>query len=259
MTNVEFVANVKRIAERDPVYREGGDGSDGTCDCIGLVMGATGKEYPMHSTNYFARYEVGQLMELDENTDLTIGNLLFKARGQNNPRYDLNERYQYGGRYYVENNVLDYYHAGVVTNVNPLEITHCTSTNNINGIAYDATTDGWTHAAYLPDLTGKEEASVESVMRVYAENQKPVRMRKRPDTNAETIIKVPVGELVQVKEAADGWSKISYRNYTGYMMQEFLVQAGSAGNKVTIMLDPDVAAALAAALAEAEYTLMGGN
>ena len=35
-----FIAQVEAIAQASPVYRPGGDGSDGTCDCIGLVIGA---------------------------------------------------------------------------------------------------------------------------------------------------------------------------------------------------------------------------
>ena len=34
-----FIAQVEAIAQASPVYRLGGDGSDGTCDCIGLVIG----------------------------------------------------------------------------------------------------------------------------------------------------------------------------------------------------------------------------
>lgn len=35
-----FLSEVAKIKSEAPTYREGGDGSDGTCDCIGLVIGA---------------------------------------------------------------------------------------------------------------------------------------------------------------------------------------------------------------------------
>lgn len=35
-----FLIEVAKIKSEAPTYREGGDGSDGTCDCIGLVIGA---------------------------------------------------------------------------------------------------------------------------------------------------------------------------------------------------------------------------
>ena len=40
MTIDEFLTNVRRIQAADPRYRLGRDGSDGYCDCIGLVIGA---------------------------------------------------------------------------------------------------------------------------------------------------------------------------------------------------------------------------
>lgn len=252
MTNAEFVANVKRIADSMPSYRTGGDGSDGTCDCIGLVMGAVQKEYPMHSTNYFARFEVDEMVKVEDAAELLAGDLVFKTRSQSNPRYDLHERYREGGRYYKTGDLLDYYHVGAITSVHPLEITHCTQSNNVDGIAYDTTLDGWTHVAKWTGETEDETNAVQTVMRVYAENQKPVRMRKRPDTSAETIIEVPVGELVQVLEEAAGWAKIRYINDSGYMMREFLKPAENNQNKVTIVLDAEIAAALAAALAAAD-------
>lgn len=58
MTTAKFLERVKAIADANPTYRTGGDGSDGTCDCIGLIMGAIGKKYDMHSTNYFARFQM---------------------------------------------------------------------------------------------------------------------------------------------------------------------------------------------------------
>ena len=39
MTIDEFLTNVRRIQAADPRYRLGRDGSDGYCDCIGLVIG----------------------------------------------------------------------------------------------------------------------------------------------------------------------------------------------------------------------------
>ena len=57
-----FIAQVEAIAQASPVYRLGGDGSDGTCDCIGLVIGAIrqagGAWMGTHGSNYAARYEI---------------------------------------------------------------------------------------------------------------------------------------------------------------------------------------------------------
>lgn len=55
MTIDEFLTNVRRIQAADPRYRLGRDGSDGYCDCIGLVIGAIrrsgGQWRGIHGTN----------------------------------------------------------------------------------------------------------------------------------------------------------------------------------------------------------------
>ena len=35
-----FLERVEEIAREKPRYRKGGSGRDGTCDCIGLIIGA---------------------------------------------------------------------------------------------------------------------------------------------------------------------------------------------------------------------------
>lgn len=257
MTNTEFVERVQEIAARNPTYRTGGDGSDGTCDCIGLVMGALGRKYPMHSSNYFARFEMAELRPLGDGDDLYPGELVFKARNENNPRYDLHARYKQGGRYFAST-LLDYYHVGVVTGIWPLEITHCTSTQNVNGIARDTTIDGWTHAGVVAGLDYDEETEDEAsmTMQVYAENGKPVNLRQRPDVNSPKVGEVAVGMEVEVVEQAAGWATIRYDGKRCYMMDKFLVpvsdtpvdEQSTDGQTVSITLPLSAAQALYEAL-----------
>lgn len=233
MTNTQFVERVLAIADTNPTYRTGGDGSDGTCDCIGLIMGALGREYPMHSTNYFARFEMAiEPAAITEETEPELGDLVFKARDETNPRYDLHERYKPGGRYYINGDLLDYYHAGVVTSTDPLVITHCTETGLINGIARDYTLVGWTHIGMVNGMEYEgqwdEPAPVHDLAIVYSEDGNPVRMRKAPTTASETIVKVPKGAQVEVVESAEGWSTILWNGKRGYMMSEFLRVIGMA-------------------------------
>lgn len=231
MTGKEFADGVADIAEKDPTYRTGGIGRDGTCDCIGLVMGAMyalgHSEYPMHSSNYFARCEVDNLQRVDAMEDeLKPGMLLFKARSDGNPRYDLNASYRQGGRYFT-GDLLDYYHVGVVTGVNPLEITHCTSTSHTDGIALDRTLDSWTHAGMVRgvDYRGSAEEAMETAI-VTAQSGSTVNLRKYPDKASAKLAKVPVGEAVYVYEEADGWSKVKWNGVAGYMMSRYLEEAG---------------------------------
>ena len=68
MTIDEFLTNVQRIQAADPRYRLGRDGSDGYCDCIGLVIGAIrrsgGQWRGIHGTNWTARNAMHDLNPL---------------------------------------------------------------------------------------------------------------------------------------------------------------------------------------------------
>lgn len=220
MNNSTFLAGVRRIADARPVYRTGGTGADGTCDCIGLIMGAIGKKYELHSTNYFARFQMASLDALADESQLHPGSIVYKSRRDT---AQLNERYQPGGRYY-NGDMLDYYHVGVVTAIDPLEITHCTSTGNVDGIAYDDSIRAWSHFGELLDVTLEEENEVDGMLyTVTSANGKPVNLRMRPDKSSLKIGEIPVGEDVTVTEEADGWCKVRWKGLSGYMMREFLL------------------------------------
>ena len=261
----DFLKNVQKIVDSNPTYRTGGDGSDGTCDCIGLIMGALGKDFPMHSTNYFIRYQLADEPDaITDGTELQLGDLVIKARRETNPRYDLHERYKPGGRYYIIDDLLDYYHIGVVTGVNPLIITHCTETGLINGIAKDYTLEGWTHVGFAEDLEYEDQwddatAPVHDIAIVYSEDGNPVRMRKAPTTASETIVKVPKGAQVEVTESADGWSTILWNGKRGYMMSEFLRVIGMEP-AIQAPEDPEswVTIKLSASAARELYKALGG-
>ena len=262
MKNTEFVKRVLEIAETNPTYRTGGDGSDGTCDCIGLIMGALGKDLPMHSTNYFIRYELADEPDaITDETELQLGDLVIKARSETNPRYDLHERYKPGGRYYIIDDLLDYYHVGVVTGVNPLIITHCTETGLINGIARDYTLGGWTHVGFADDLEYEGQwddaaALIHDIAIVYSEDGNPVRMRSKPTAEGgyNTIVKVPVGAQVEVAESDGTWSTVRWDGKRGYMQNQYLRLIGMAQadteqtGTVTITINKNAAAELLKAL-----------
>ena len=235
----EFVANVERIAGTNPTYRTGGSGKDGTCDCIGLIMGALGGKYDLHSSNYFARCQMRTLDSLVDESQLHAGSIVYKSRRDT---AQLNARYQAGGRYY-NGDLLDYYHVGVVTAIEPLTITHCTSTNSINGIALDHSIKAWSHAGDLLAVElGEQQKQEKSVQKVVTtQNDKPVNVRVRPDKNSPKAGEVNTGETVTVTETADGWAKIRHGNLTGYMMEAFLTTAPNAGEMVNIAVSRETA------------------
>ena len=57
---------------------------------------------------------------------------------------------------------------------------------------------------------------------VYADNGKPVNLRKRASRLSALVDRVPCGETVDVLEFGDEWSRVKWHNKTGYMMTQFL-------------------------------------
>ena len=93
-----FLARVHEIASMDIVYQEGKDGSNGACDCIGLIIGAIrragGSWTGIHGSNYAARYEMRELLPVMDAGELCLGDVVYKARTPGQAGYDLPERYK---------------------------------------------------------------------------------------------------------------------------------------------------------------------
>lgn len=264
-----FLDKVKEIAARPLTYRTGGSGKDGTCDCIGLIIGAMQElehaKYDMHSTNYFARYQMESVAPVDSN-DLAAGYIVYKARANTQ---QLHERYQPGGRYYT-GDMLDYYHVGVVESTDPLVIVHCTESGDVNGITRDFRIGSWSRAGRLKGVSyeTKEETEVEPMMGkaiVIAQSGHDVNMRKSPSIKSQLMMRVPIGAGVNVIEngqndAGEDWSRIEYGGYTGYMMSQYLKrsaddeeaeeQPSGTADEVTVTIPKNAAEAILRALVE---------
>lgn len=137
MTIDEFLANVRKIQAADPRYRLGRDGSDGYCDCIGLVIGAIrrsgGRWTGIHGTNWTARNAMRTLQKLQSAEQLRRGELVFRAHEQGEKGYALPNRYANDG------DRRDYYHVGVVMQTSPLRILHCSG----GGVQTDTSAKRW--------------------------------------------------------------------------------------------------------------------
>lgn len=215
MTSEEFLkwvqANVLRVRE----YQSGGDGSGGRCDCIGLIIGAwrlSGNKWPWtHGSNYAARYLTENL---GMGKELRPGDLVYKARPPGEKGYDLPDRYS------DDPDMNDYYHVGIVTAVDPLTITHCTSVEG--GIREDHNRGAWKYSGQLRLL---EDGKMAKEMIVYAENGKPVNLRQKASTGSYQVALVPLGTKVTVQGTTNtGWSAVQYNGKQGYMMSRFLVE-----------------------------------
>jgi hypothetical protein len=219
----DFVGKIREIASEQPKYRLGGDGSDGTCDCIGLIIGAIrragGQWEGIHGSNWAARNAMEQLNKKLDATQLQIGWAVFKAKAPGESGYDLPSRYD------DDDERMDFYHVGVVTGVEPLQITHCTSSGAVDGIAMDNKQGAWIYGGPLQIVDYGEEME-----KVYAEVTAPsgttVNMRKTPVPNGTLVDRVPVGDQVEVLSSQLTWTLIKWSGKTGYMMTKHLKTKG---------------------------------
>ena len=250
----DFLAKIKEIAKSRPSYRLGGDGSDGTCDCIGLVIGAirrAGDSWSgIHGSNYSARYAMRELLPVTEAGELNLGDVVYKARTPGQSGYDLPERYK------NDPDQRDYYHVGVVTATSPLEITHCTSP----GIVRDTKLGKWTYRGRLEkvdyDGTSQEVGTMVQTATVVADSGDDVKMRSTPSQTDRLYWKVPVGAKVQVASVDGEWAKVRHQDRTGYMMVEYLAMDAQESPEVGGTTDGELITVQRAAL-QAVYDALG--
>ncbi|MBQ9252074.1 MAG: hypothetical protein IJ188_05515, partial [Clostridia bacterium] len=228
------------ILSLHPSYRTGGSGKDGTCDCIGLIIGAlrrAGGKWPgLHGSNYAARKELVSLKRIDSSNDLSLGDLVFKAYVPSSKGYNLPARYKPGGSYFT-GDLLDYYHVGVVTSKNPLHITHMTSPS----AKVDTSLGKWSYHGFLKAFSKdeKKEGEEEMVeMVVSSQTGSTVYLRPEKSTSAPWLVKVPVGDHVFATVGDDGWAKVRWNDRNGYMMSRFLQPVDEPG--IPAFSDPDL-------------------
>ena len=237
----KFLEKVQVIKNLNPKRREPGDGSDGYCDCIGLVIGAVRrmglKWTGIHGSNWAARKEFVKLERINSVSDLELGDVVLKACAEGTSGWALPSRYRKGGKYY-NGDLNDYYHAGVVTKVNPLNITHMSSKMTV-----DTKLGKWSHHGKLsilakaaggsitPTPVTPDTPSTGSHAVVVAESGGTVNMRRTPSLRGALITRVPLGTTVEIVAPGEKWATIKYANKTGYMMAKFLDIIGDGKGK----------------------------
>lgn len=224
-----YLRSVDAIAEEKPTYQQGHDGSDGTCDCIGLVIGAIrrggGSWDGIHGSNWAARNEMDYLLSVADPDDLNVGEVVYKASMPGQANYALPDRYS------DDPDKRDYYHVGVVLSVDPLRIVHCTGP----GIVVDEKLGKWTHRGWLRKVSQEGDVPMSDVKTatVVAEAGRNVNLRKAP--NGALLARVPVGATVTVVAQQNGWVRIAYGDLSGWMMEQFV----DDGEAVTAPAVPD--------------------
>lgn len=225
----KYVEGVESIYVEQPAYELGHDGSDGSCDCIGMCRGGLERGGAtnvtnMRGTNQAARKTILYLSKIESVDQLCVGDVVLKTRDKDDPDMPLPDKYRKGGSDY-NGDETNYTHIGTVTRVNPLQITHMTSPT----AKKDTKLGKWSYFGELPwveyesppEAPPEPEPEVQTAI-VVADNGQTVKMRAKPSTSCKLYWDVPVGSEVIVDEKGETWSMITWNNRMGYMMTRFL-------------------------------------
>lgn len=226
-----YVEGVNSIYVEQQTYRTGGDGSDGTCDCIGMCRGGSEREgvtdiKNFRGTNQAARKTIEDLRPIVGTSDLKLGAVVLKTRDKDDKSMPLPDRYRKGGADYDERwGETNFTHIGTVTGVYPLEITHMTSPT----AKKDKSLGSWRYSGWLPwvmkepaEDPAEDDEPEHEWARVTAKSGSTVKMRAKPSTSCRLYWDVPVGSSVMILERGEIWTHIVWAGQSGYMMTQFL-------------------------------------
>lgn len=212
-----FLVKVEEIASEEPSYREGGSGADGTCDCIGLIIGAVrragGTWKGIHGSNYAARHEVVELLPITGTTSLLAGEVVFKAYEPGDAKWKLPSRYR------SDPDQRDYCHIGVVISTNPLRIRHMTSPKP----KIDTKIGKWKYHGWLRKI-GDEQPMGQTVTISGGNPNAYINMRYGPSREYKIRADIPqgsTGELIGYSDDGN-WAKVSVNGKTGYVQTQFV-------------------------------------
>lgn len=130
---------------------------------------------------------------------------------------------------YKEDSLGNASHIGIYTGGTP-EVVH--SSYSRGGVVGSTLKNGWTHVGWLTAVDYlQDDAPVvaKPTAQVVADTGNIVRLRAKPSLEADTLVKVPVGSMVEVLARAPDWWQVAYQGRAGWMMREFvrLVEDGT--------------------------------
>ena len=214
-----FLARVVEICSEGPGYQLGHSGSDGLCDCIGLIIGAIrragGQWHGTHGSNYAARYEVEKLEKIGNSGTLVPGEVVFKAREPGDEKYKLPAKYT--------KDLRDYYHVGVVVSVTPLRIYHMTTPKPM----IDTKIGKWAWHGWLKKIAKEGEIPMGMLYQAIVIDG-VLNMREEPRKDSRLVRQIPEGAMVEVHSVSEdgSWGSITYRETNGYAMLKYLSREG---------------------------------
>ena len=213
-------------------YASPGSNGPGGIDCSGAFVYAYRQfgQRIYHGSNRIIRAYCRDVRDIEGAGQIVPGMAIFKARSDLSRMKD---EYKPGGRYYDPALPEDYYHVGLVAQVEPLQIINATTPV----ARIDNVLSKWRCAGYLtavryeaapePECTcpcpcgGQGGASFPAT--VTAPRGSTVNLRAKPDKASAILARVPLGETVTVSAQPDEpWWRVTYRSVSGYMMREFL-------------------------------------
>lgn len=219
-----FIAKVEEIAAEEPEYKQGHEGKDGYCDCIGLIIGAIrragGQWRGTHGSNYARRKEMATFEAISCIDDLEPGEAVYKSKEPSDPNYQLPNRYKPGHEDY-NGDIRDYNHVGVVISVRPLRIRHMTTPKP----KMDDKLGKWKWHGQLAKVDYGNKTP-EEVIRVEPYQARVIggalNLRKTASTASVRICQIPEGSIVTVIAEAGEWVQAEHNGLTGYCMARFL-------------------------------------
>jgi len=215
-----FIARVEEIAAEEPGYLEGHSGTDGYCDCIGLIIGAIrragGTWNGRHGSNYARRHEMATFDQIHNAEELVPGEVVYKCYEPGSSSYDLPARYQKGGSD-CTGDLRDYCHVGVVVSSCPLRIRHMTSPKPKT----DTRIGKWKWHGKLKRIEYGGESMPSETYQARVLGGK-LNLRKGTSSASVRIAQIPEGSIVLVTGADGEWSQVEYNGLVGYVMSRFL-------------------------------------
>lgn len=226
----QFLEGCKENAARIHGYKLGCKGDNGYSDCIGYIIGSfdlAGQKWGgTHGSNYSARYRTKNLHRVTSASQLKLGELVYKARTPSDAKYNLPSKYKSSG------DLKDYYHVGVVTSVNPLTISHCST----GGMNYDYKLGKWSYAGdcSLVDYSSRDYVDPDDstpsgnptgIMVVDVPDDTSVNVRNLASTSGKILTRIPEGTQVNVTSNFGTWSHVEYsykKTGSGYVMSKYL-------------------------------------
>ena len=224
VTAADFVRKAEEIFDqyKSVVYKNGASGPD-ECDCKGYILWVLrqlGQNVSSAGTNTMIRTQMRSWHTLTDKSQLQPGMCVFKRR---EPDSRLKDKFRPGGSAWNASvGDVDVYHVGIVTSLKPLTIRHC-STGKNRALLTDNSIKAWGLCGWIKWVDqGEAQPSDARLMTVYAPEGNTVNMRVKTSTRSALVERVPVGTVVQVVEQANGWTKVKYKKWAGWMMNAYL-------------------------------------